>query len=238
MDEGLASSRLQYEARIQVLEKELSRYMWANQELNQRLSNLSLPPGQTKGEREPRLGLCCSCQAEREFEFFSLAVRAWSQEQRGCRSLPALASALQALRRAEALLLLSLDLQSFPAGMERSIHGAGDRAMPVLGPCEECSLGEQPGPEESHRARDESRDLVHAPLPSTWRRSSLPSDSPGDLRQQRDTEPLLRAGQPPEGHLPRSLAPSTKRRELRRASLNVTPVPHPPAMIDVRKNPL
>ncbi|KFO76510.1 Kinesin-like KIF7, partial [Cuculus canorus] len=37
MEEGLASSKLQYEARIQVLEKELSRYMWANQELNQRL---------------------------------------------------------------------------------------------------------------------------------------------------------------------------------------------------------
>ncbi|KFU94481.1 Kinesin-like KIF7, partial [Chaetura pelagica] len=37
MDEGLASSKLQYEARIQVLEKELSRYMWANQELSQRL---------------------------------------------------------------------------------------------------------------------------------------------------------------------------------------------------------
>ncbi|KFR01163.1 Kinesin-like KIF7, partial [Opisthocomus hoazin] len=37
MDEGLASSKLQYEARIQVLEKELSRCMWANQELNQRL---------------------------------------------------------------------------------------------------------------------------------------------------------------------------------------------------------
>ncbi|KFR02608.1 Kinesin-like KIF7, partial [Nipponia nippon] len=37
MDEGLASSKLQYEARIQVLEKELGRYMWANQELNQRL---------------------------------------------------------------------------------------------------------------------------------------------------------------------------------------------------------
>ncbi|KFQ70961.1 Kinesin-like KIF7, partial [Phaethon lepturus] len=37
MDEELASSKLHYEARIQVLEKELSRYMWANQELNQRL---------------------------------------------------------------------------------------------------------------------------------------------------------------------------------------------------------
>lgn len=57
MDEGLASSRLQYEGRIQVLEKELSRYMRANQELSQRLSNLSLQPGGTKGERRPRLCL-------------------------------------------------------------------------------------------------------------------------------------------------------------------------------------
>uniref|UniRef100_A0A803VRE4 Kinesin family member 7 n=1 Tax=Ficedula albicollis TaxID=59894 RepID=A0A803VRE4_FICAL len=163
MDEGLASSKLQYEARIQVLEKELSRYMWANQELNQRLSNMNLHPGQTKG-------------------------------------------------------------------MERSIHGAALE----LGTCEELSLREQPVPpaaaEESPRAREESRDLVHAPLPSTWRRSSLPSDSPGDPRQ-RDTEHSL---------LPaRSLAAAPKpRRELRRASLNVSPVPYHPAMIDVRKNPL
>ncbi|XP_064932610.1 kinesin-like protein KIF7 isoform X1 [Columba livia] len=173
MDEGLASSKLQYEARIQVLEKELSRYMWANQELNQRLSNMNLHPGQTK------------------------------------------------------------------VGTERSIHGAGDRAPPVLRTCEEPSLGEQPVPmEESPRVRDESRDLVHAPLPSTWRRSSLPNDSPADLRQ-RDAEHLPRAGQPLEVHPPRSLAPAAKpRRELRRASLSVTPVPYHPAMIDVRKNPV
>ncbi|XP_032926495.1 kinesin-like protein KIF7 isoform X2 [Catharus ustulatus] len=175
MDEGLASSKLQYEARIQVLEKELSRYMWANQELNQRLSNMNLHPGQTKG-------------------------------------------------------------------MERSIHGAGDRAAPELGTCEELSLREPPVPpgaaEESPRARDESRDLVHAPLPSTWRRSSLPSESPGEPRQ-RDTEHSLRAGQPLELLPPRSLAAAPKpRRELRRASLNLSPVPYHPAMIDVRKNPL
>lgn len=66
MDEGLASSKLQYEARIQVLEKELSHYMWANQELNQRLSNMNLHPGQTKGERKPRRGLCCSYQVKRK----------------------------------------------------------------------------------------------------------------------------------------------------------------------------
>ncbi|XP_015494703.1 kinesin-like protein KIF7 isoform X3 [Parus major] len=176
MDEGLASSKLQYEARIQVLEKELSRYMWANQELNQRLSNMNLHPGQTK------------------------------------------------------------------AGMERSLHGAGDRAAPELGTCEEFSLREQPVPpaaaEEIPRARDESRDLVHAPLPSTWRRSSLPSDSPGDPRQ-RDTEHSLRAGQPHELLPARSLAaPPKPRRELRRASLSMSPVPYHPAMIDVRKNPV
>ncbi|XP_066052503.1 kinesin-like protein KIF7 isoform X1 [Chamaea fasciata] len=175
MDEGLASSKLQYEARIQVLEKELSRYMWANQELNQRLNNMNLHPGQTKG-------------------------------------------------------------------MERSINGAADRAAPELGTCEEFSLREQPVPaaEESPRAREESRDLVHAPLPSTWRRSSLPSDSPGDPRQ-RDTEHPLRAGQPHELLPARGLAAAAApkpRRELRRASLNMSPVPYHPAMIDVRKNPL
>ncbi|XP_068814630.1 kinesin-like protein KIF7 isoform X3 [Struthio camelus] len=176
MDEELASSKLHYEGRIQVLEKELSRYMWANQELNQRLNNMNLHPGQTKG-------------------------------------------------------------------MERNIHGAGERALPpALGICEESGLGEQHLPsavaEESHRVRDDSRDLVHAPLPSTWRRSSLPNDNPVDLRQ-RDTEHLLRMGQSHEVHLPRSLTSASKsRRELRRASLNTTPMPYHPAMIDVRKNPL
>lgn len=71
MDEGLASSKLQYEARIQVLEKELSRYMWANQELHQRLSNMNLHPGQTKGERKPRLGLCFAVPAKLKGRFNS-----------------------------------------------------------------------------------------------------------------------------------------------------------------------
>ncbi|XP_040535803.1 kinesin-like protein KIF7 isoform X3 [Gallus gallus] len=151
MEEGLASSKLQYEGRIQVLEKELSRYMRANQELSQRLNSINLHPGAAK------------------------------------------------------------------AGVERNVH---------TGTCEEFSHGEPPLPpaEENHRGRDESRDLVHAPLPATWRRSSLPTDSTGDSRH--------------EVHLPRSLGPAKPRREPRRASLNVTPLPYHPAMIDVRKNPL
>ncbi|XP_065590055.1 kinesin-like protein KIF7 [Cyrtonyx montezumae] len=150
MEEGLASSKLQYEGRIQVLEKELGRYMRANQELSQRLNSISLHPGVTKG-------------------------------------------------------------------MERTVHA---------GTCEESSHGELPllPAEESHRGRDESRDLVHAPLPATWRRSSLPTDSTRDLRH--------------EVHLPRSLGPAKPRWEPRRASLNVTPLPYHPEMIDVRKNPL
>ncbi|XP_031443586.1 kinesin-like protein KIF7 isoform X1 [Phasianus colchicus] len=150
MEEGLASSKIQYEGRIQVLEKELSRYMRANQELSQRLNSINLHSGGTKG-------------------------------------------------------------------MERNVH---------TGTCEEFSHGELPLPpaEENHRSRDESRDLVHAPLPATWRRSSLPTDSTGDPRH--------------EVHLPRSLGPAKPRREPRRASLNVTPLPYHPTMIDVRKNPL
>ncbi|XP_010080493.1 PREDICTED: kinesin-like protein KIF7, partial [Pterocles gutturalis] len=159
MDEELASSKLQYEARIQLLEEDLCRYRWANQELNQKLSNMK------KGERKPRLGTR-----------------------------------------------------------------------------KESSPGEQPAPlavgEESHRVRDESRDLIHASLPSTWRRSSLPNDSPGNPRQ-RDAEHLVRAGQPHKLQQLWSLPSGSKpRRELRKGSVNVTPAPYLPERIDVRKNPL
>ncbi|XP_074862429.1 kinesin-like protein KIF7 isoform X2 [Carettochelys insculpta] len=179
MDEELTSSKLQLEGRIQVLEKELSRYVWANQVLNQRLSNLS-HPGQSKG-------------------------------------------------------------------VERSIVGAGDRPPAVLGTCEELGTGtveqqvQLPVAEGSHRCRDENRDLVHAPLPSTWRRSSLPSDNPSGSEgiQQREAEYLLRLGYPYEGALPWNPAPLPKPwRELRRASLNVATLPSHPGMIDVRRNPV
>ncbi|XP_034640204.1 kinesin-like protein KIF7 isoform X1 [Trachemys scripta elegans] len=180
MGEGLASSKLQFEGRIQVLEKELSRYMWANQVLNQRLSNLS-HPGQSK------------------------------------------------------------------AGVERSMLGAGDRPPAVPGTCEESGTGiveqqvQLAVTEGSHKCRDENRDLVHVPLPSTWRRSSLPSDNPlgAEGMQQREAEYLLRLGQPHDMALPWNLAPLPKPwREPRRASLNVAPVPSHPGMIDVRRNPV
>lgn len=95
--------------------------------------------------------------------------------------------------------------------------------------------------EGSHQCKEENRDLVHAPLPSTWRRSSLPNDNPlgPEEIRQREAEYLFRKGQPHEMAMPWNLAPLPKSwRELRRASLTVTPVPSHPAMIDVRRNPL
>uniref|UniRef100_A0A8C3YK88 Kinesin family member 7 n=1 Tax=Catagonus wagneri TaxID=51154 RepID=A0A8C3YK88_9CETA len=88
--------------------------------------------------------------------------------------------------------------------------------------------------EGAPRAREETRDLVHAPLPLTWKRSSLCGEEQGlpeELRPREAAEPLvgrvLAAGEvgPPWslGSLPKP------RRDLRRAS---------PGMIDVRKNPL
>ncbi|XP_073852796.1 kinesin-like protein KIF7 isoform X12 [Macaca fascicularis] len=88
--------------------------------------------------------------------------------------------------------------------------------------------------EGAPRTREETRDLVHAPLPLTWKRSSLCGEeqgSPEELRQREAAEPLVGRVLPVgEAGLPWNFGPLSKpRRELRRAS---------PGMIDVRKNPL
>nr|XP_008540533.1 PREDICTED: kinesin-like protein KIF7 [Equus przewalskii] len=108
-----------------------------------------------------------------------------------------------------------------PPGSEDELHPA-----PELWQC--------PLTEGAPRAREEMRDLVHAPLPLTWRRSSLcggeEQGSSEELRP-REAEPLAGRVLPMgEGGLPWNLGPLPKpRRELRRAS---------PGMIDVRRNPL
>ncbi|XP_039335901.1 kinesin-like protein KIF7 isoform X2 [Saimiri boliviensis] len=84
------------------------------------------------------------------------------------------------------------------------------------------------------RTREEMQDLIHAPLPLTWKRSSLGGEEQGsseELRQREAAEPLMgRVMAMGEAGLPWNFGPSSKlRRELRRAS---------PGMIDVRKNPL
>lgn len=78
------------------------------------------------------------------------------------------------------------------------------------------------------------RDLVRAPLPLTWKRSSLCGEEQGSGEEARPRE----APEPPAGRvlpgaevaLPWNFGVLAKaRRDLRRAS---------PGMIDVRKNPL
>lgn len=118
-------------------------------------------------------------------------------------------------------------------GMER--NGARDR-LASLRMQENFSTNgmlEQPG--------EKARDLVYAPLPSIWKRSSQSTANiliPEDLHQK-DAEFLLQAGQARKISPPLSLAPVLRsRKELYTAALNVFPGLSCPAIIDVRKNPL
>uniref|UniRef100_A0A8C4ZBZ1 Kinesin family member 7 n=1 Tax=Gadus morhua TaxID=8049 RepID=A0A8C4ZBZ1_GADMO len=104
------------------------------------------------------------------------------------------------------------------------------------------------GPEDGSlraRAREEMRELVNAPLPSSWRRSSLPSEEPPPVIEE------LRRRSPAEAPAPRpgpwagtpslgtpSLPLVKPRRESRRSSLNTGPLMAPSPLIDVRRNPI
>uniref|UniRef100_G1RLY9 Kinesin family member 7 n=1 Tax=Nomascus leucogenys TaxID=61853 RepID=G1RLY9_NOMLE len=120
-------------------------------------------------------------------------------------------------------------------GEKRSLCSEGRQAPgneDELQPAPEL-LWLSPLTEGAPRTREE-RDLVHAPLPLTWKRSSMCGEeqgSPGELRQREAAEPLVGRVLPVgEAGLPWNFGPLSKpRRELRRAS---------PGMIDVRKNPL
>uniref|UniRef100_A0A4W2C9G3 Kinesin family member 7 n=1 Tax=Bos indicus x Bos taurus TaxID=30522 RepID=A0A4W2C9G3_BOBOX len=116
-----------------------------------------------------------------------------------------------------------------PCLENRQAPGSEDELYPAPEP-----LWQPTGMEGAPRPREEMRDLVHAPLPLTWKRSSLCSEeqgSPEELRQRDAAElPVGRVLPVGEAGLPWNLGPLAKpRRELRRVS---------PGMIDVRKNPL
>lgn len=94
------------------------------------------------------------------------------------------------------------------------------------------------------RSREEMRELVNTPLPSTWRRSSLPIEEPavmeelwlraaGDLPAHRVVQPGVTSwnGQA-------SLPVVKPRRDSRRPSLNSGPLSSHNTKIDVRKNPV
>ncbi|XP_067327549.1 kinesin-like protein KIF7 [Anolis sagrei] len=139
------------------------------------------------------------------------------------------------------LSITQLEGQARCDGTERVWHAAGDRhdslqvanqisTNGMLEPCLQL--------EGSHGSGEEPRDFVHAPLPPTWRRSSLSnaiSLVPEDF-QQKEEENLSRASQVKEVSLPQGLVPILKSRK------NL----HTPGLtggsyrdiIDVRKNPL
>ncbi|KAL2077069.1 hypothetical protein ACEWY4_026573 [Coilia grayii] len=122
----------------------------------------------------------------------------------------------------------------------RGPSGEGRRPMSVM----EESRRSTPEPERSVRPaqREEPpRDLVHAPLPPTWRRSSLPTEDPLGMEELR-----LRASVelPANRVLPPGLSSAhwgsaTKpRREPRRSSLCTAAPGSTSGYIDVRKNPV
>ncbi|CDQ92686.1 unnamed protein product, partial [Oncorhynchus mykiss] len=99
-------------------------------------------------------------------------------------------------------------------------------------------------PERPTRSREEIRELVNAPLPATWRRSSLPTEEPCGMEglQQRvavetPVNRVVQTGTGPWSGMT-SLPFAKSRRESRRSSLNTGPLISNNSRIDVRKNPV
>uniref|UniRef100_W5LQ99 Kinesin family member 7 n=1 Tax=Astyanax mexicanus TaxID=7994 RepID=W5LQ99_ASTMX len=122
---------------------------------------------------------------------------------------------------------------------------AGDQSkgeIPSRGDGVKCP----PEADRVQKSREEMRELVHAPLPPTWRRSSLPTeDQHGmeELLQRAACEiPANRIVQPSMNTAHWIGAPSLPlnkpRREFRRSSLNTGPIGSNSSIIDVRKNPV
>ncbi|KAJ7986183.1 hypothetical protein DPEC_G00348140 [Dallia pectoralis] len=96
-------------------------------------------------------------------------------------------------------------------------------------------------PERPPRSREEMKELVNAPLPDTWRRSSLPNEDPCDMEdfQQRLSveTPVTRPVPPSTGPWGGTPPIAKPRRDSRRSSLNTGPLISNASIIDVRKNP-
>uniref|UniRef100_A0A671KU10 Kinesin-like protein kif7 n=1 Tax=Sinocyclocheilus anshuiensis TaxID=1608454 RepID=A0A671KU10_9TELE len=100
--------------------------------------------------------------------------------------------------------------------------------------------------ERVQKSREEMQELVHAPRPPTWRRSSLPTEdqySMEELRQRAGCElPNNKIIQPGMNstHWSGTASPPLTRpwRELRRLSLNTGPLHSNSAIIDVWRNPV
>uniref|UniRef100_A0A8C6KBQ8 Kinesin family member 7 n=1 Tax=Nothobranchius furzeri TaxID=105023 RepID=A0A8C6KBQ8_NOTFU len=94
------------------------------------------------------------------------------------------------------------------------------------------------------RSKDEVRELVNTPLPSTWRRSSLPTEEPvvmEELWLQVSGDSLTHRVVPTGTGSwtgPTSFPVVKSRRESRRSSLIIGPLTSNNSLIDVRKNPV
>ncbi|TNM91172.1 hypothetical protein fugu_003461 [Takifugu bimaculatus] len=123
---------------------------------------------------------------------------------------------------------------------------AGTNTMDKLTRCPEDTTGgrETGQSDRPPRSREEMRELVNTPLPSTWRRSSLPSEETSLVEELRlraaGDAPANRVVQPgPASWAGLAALPVVKsRRESRRSSLNIGPLVSNNAFIDVRKNPV
>lgn len=110
---------------------------------------------------------------------------------------------------------------------------------------EESPVGRGFGPPDKPvRSREEMRELVNTPLPSTWRRSSLPTEEPAAMEElwlraavDAPVNRVVQTGAGSSGST-MSLPVVKSRRESRRSSLNVGPLTPNNAIIDVRKNPV
>ncbi|XP_063304969.1 kinesin-like protein KIF7 isoform X2 [Pelobates fuscus] len=184
--EGLAGSKRQYEVTIQMLQKELGWYMWAHQELSQRLSKCTLSPVNPTG--------------------FPTKV------------IPG-----------DGRLLPPPDKQMSLVGSSEESGVASDMNSQILAP---------------DRIQKPREDLIHLPLPPTWRRSSLPTDEQTGLDELRHKEIVTetisnRVMQLNDGFNQRAaLCLPKSRRDLRRCNVNAMPFISNVEKIDVRKNPL
>ncbi|CAK6954909.1 kinesin-like protein kif7 [Scomber scombrus] len=123
---------------------------------------------------------------------------------------------------------------------------AGIGSVERLSRCSEDNQGGRGAahPDKPLRSREEMRELVNTPLPSTWRRSSLPTEepavmeelwlgAPGDVPVNR----VIQTGMGSWGGQT-SLPVVKSRRESRRSSLSIGSLISNNALIDVRKNPV
>ncbi|XP_048418932.2 kinesin-like protein kif7 [Stegostoma tigrinum] len=90
------------------------------------------------------------------------------------------------------------------------------------------------------KPKEELRDLIHAPLPPTWRRSSLPTEDQSGLDELRLRDSVEhRVVQPAEGAMHWSFAPMQKsQKTFRQTSFNSNISYFNSGIIDVRKNPV